>query len=692
MPTAPSTRDLPRTAPASTAPAAGISRVPYLPGLDGLRALAVVAVMVYHANSAWLPGGFLGVEVFFVISGYLITLLIIAEREKTGRLDMKHFWIRRARRLLPALFLMMFLVVAYTALFMRDTLGQLRGDVVAGLGYVMNWYQIWVGQGYTAAGDFAPLRHLWSLAVEEQFYLIWPLVMVALLARGTRGIARTAGWLVGIAIALTVLMAVLYQPGIIGTCTQTPEQYWTIGDRCISKMDTLYLSSITRAGGILLGAAFAMLWRPVAIMRSPLREKGPLLDLLAIVAIAGLGAMTWWVYLVDPTGADPVLFRGGFFLCAVLTLVVIAAITHRGARTGPILGNPVLLWIGTRSYGLYLYHWPIYQAIRKVAGNPLSLQEFVVAMVLTALVTEASYRFVETPIRTGHARRWWAGLRRSPDPLPRQLVLGTAAIAVAIGLFSGVSLATAPLQQNEIAQSLDDAADAVVDLGGLIGGDDGTTGDDGEPGVDGDTITTSPEPTVAPDPTGPPDPTFEPGPDPTVEPGPEPTVPPTTAAPETTTTPPPAVIPLLAVGDSVMLGAAPQLRDRGIVVDAQESRQMSSMVPVMQQLRADGRLGVGVVVHLGTNGSIGNDTLTAFMDALVDVPNVVVMTLRANRSWIPGNNERLRALGARPNVTLVDWEQLSSQCPGTCFYSDGIHLRPDGQRYYAQLVADALGM
>ena len=155
-------------------PRQAISRVPYLPGLDGMRALAVVAVILYHTNNGWLPGGFIGVEVFFVISGYLITLLLIGEHEKTGRIDLKQFWMRRARRLLPALFLMMALLMVYSAIFERDTLGKLRGDVIAGVAYVTNWYQIWTGAGYTALLDFAPLRHLWSLAVEEQFYLLWP--------------------------------------------------------------------------------------------------------------------------------------------------------------------------------------------------------------------------------------------------------------------------------------------------------------------------------------------------------------------------------------------------------------------------------------------------------------------------------------------------------------------------------------
>ncbi len=179
----------------AAASAAQISQLPHLRGLDGLRALAVVAVMVYHANHSWLSGGFLGVEMFFVISGYLITLLLIGEHERSGRVRLGQFWLRRARRLLPALFVMMTLLAMYLALFNRRPQGRTRGDFIGGILYGSNWYQIVVGQGYTATEAFAPLRHLWSLAVEEQFYLVWPLVMLLILRHGARPVAagRRAG-------------------------------------------------------------------------------------------------------------------------------------------------------------------------------------------------------------------------------------------------------------------------------------------------------------------------------------------------------------------------------------------------------------------------------------------------------------------------------------------------------------------
>jgi peptidoglycan/LPS O-acetylase OafA/YrhL len=639
--------------------------VPYLPGLDGMRAIAVVAVMVYHANPDWLPGGFLGVEVFFVISGYLITLLLISEKERTSTIDMRQFWIRRARRLLPALFTMMIALTIWTALFERDALGKLRGDVIAAFFYVSNWYQIWTGAGYTAANDFAPLRHLWSLAVEEQFYVIWPLVMFALLRGGTRKIADISRYLVVAALVITVVLAVLHHSGPVGTPEVTPEAYWTIFGRDISKVDALYLSTFTRASGLLLGAAFAMIWRPVALMRGPLRSKGRLLDAVALVGFAALGAMAWWMYLLGPDGADPWLFRGGFLLCAIATLMMIAAVTHQRAFTSRVLSIPVLLWIGTRSYGLYLYHWPIYQMIRNIAGNHLKLHEFVLAMVATAVVTEASYRFIETPIRKGTFGASLARIGRSPVPGPRHALLGTGAVVAALSLFAGVSLATAPVEENEVRQTLEQGAEFTCDVvndptcSGVGSSDPAAVSDDA----------TAPD--AATDPSG------------------VPTLPP--AETTTTTTQPPAPIAQFALGDSVMLGAAGELAKRGFVVDAEESRQFSDGRVIIEQLNAAGRLGEVVVVHLGTNGDIDPDDMTAMMDALAAVPQVLLLTIDVERAWTESNNSLIfDAASTYANVSVLYWADLDDSCPGDCFQSDGFHLRPDGQAYYAALIEGAL--
>jgi peptidoglycan/LPS O-acetylase OafA/YrhL len=558
----------------------------------------------------------------------------------------------------------------WTAIFDRDALGKLRGDVIAALLYVSNWYQIWTGAGYTASNEFAPLRHLWSLAVEEQFYIVWPLVMFALLRGGTRRIADISRWLVVTALVITLFVALVYTSGPIGTPEVTPDAYWSVAGREISKFDWSYLGTFSRAAGLILGAAFAMVWRPVAVMRGPLRTKGPLLDVVALAGLLILAAMTWWMWLIGPSGGNPVLFRVGFLLCAVATLMMVAAVTHQRAVTSRVLSIPVLLWIGTRSYGLYLYHWPIYQIMRGIAGVHLSFAEFVFAMIATGIITELSYRFVETPIRKGTVGASWRRIRNSPVSGLRNLVLACGVVLAGLMVFAGVSLATAKVVENEVRQSLDAAAGATCD----VVNDPNCDGvDETVPDNAATDITAAPQDTAATNPAG----SLVAVPPPTVE--------------TTTTTTAPVVIPKLALGDSVMLGAAEQLKAQGFTVDAVESRAFVNGLDTVQTLKEQGRLGDVVVVHLGTNGPISEGDMTKMMEALADVPQVLLLTVDVPRDYTAGNNGLIYdTANTYPNVSLLDWAGLDDGCPGECFYSDGFHLRPAGQEYYAQLIAAAL--
>lgn len=703
-------------------PSVPISRVPYLPGLDGMRALAVLSVMVYHANSTWLSGGFLGVEVFFIISGYLITLLLIAEHERTGQVKLGQFWLRRARRLLPALFTMMALVMVACALFMRDELGKLRGDVVAGLLYVSNWYQIWTGQGYTASADFAPLRHLWSLAVEEQFYLIWPLVMLLILRRGRSRLPRIGAWLFVIALAIALVTAVLYQPGVIGTPTATPDQYFDIAGRHLTRTDTLYLSTITRSGGILMGAGFAMWWRPYAVMRSPLRNRAAMFDVVAFAGLGALGLLMWQLHVTlqsnEGLEGDAWLFRGGFLLTGLVTIVVIAAVTHLRSLSGRVLGNRVFNWIGLRSYGLYLYHWPVYQFIRKEAGIGLTLPKFAVALVITFAITELSYRCIETPIRSGRLREWVRiNLRGRPTPqaaLRRRRALAGGVLALALPVFAGISLAFAPLRQSDVAQSLSAGEGAVTDvLGGLPATPSGADSPDATPRSTSTTdapdavTTTEPKPPTTTAPSDAVATTSAPPGDPTstgsvvVDP-PSSTPPPTeapattvpaTEAPTTTAAARPNPFDVIAIGDSVMLGAAPALQAKGAIVDAEVNRQGTRGIEIVEYLVSSGQLPNYLVIHLGTNGPASQETLDRMITAAKDVPFILVLTVRADRGWTADNNQRIRDLEIRyqGQVHLLDWANVSNQCVDNCFYSDNIHLRPNGQQFYADQVWAALG-
>jgi len=669
------------TAAPLTAPANGeqLSRVPYLPGLDGLRAVAVVAVMVYHANSTWLSAGFLGVEVFFVISGYLITLLLIAEKERTGGVRVGQFWFRRARRLLPALFLMMVGLVIYMALFDRRPMGQTRGDLLAGTFYVSNWFQVWVGHSYTAAEAFAPLRHLWSLAVEEQFYLLWPLIMMLILRFRRDKLPRVAIWLVAISVGLAAIVAAMYISGtvyigvdsITGAPSCGPREshgYVTLFGRCVNVNETMYIGTITRAGGLMLGAAFAMVWRPIAIMRSPMRHRGRRIDLIALASLAGLALLMNKLYLLNKhdLSYDTWLFRGGFIATGVCSIGVIAAATHRRSWIGRLMGIAPLRWVGTRSYGLYLYHWPIYQVLRD-PGQPLQLRQFVIAMLITVPITELSYRFVELPIRLGRLSKFVAAHRDASTTEARQRRRRTLVIGSAVALLAGfatVSVATADVvcvTQLECDSEQGREAIAAGIASSVPITEASTTSSlavPNRPTLD-DAIPT----TVAA------------------------TAPPTTVDPID-------LIPTQAFGESVMLGAVSELSAGGIVVDAAVSRQGTDMAELLARMRADGQLSRIVIIQTGTNGYVNDANFDLIMAQLPPelTPMVVVLTVRAPRAWISHNNERIRALPQRfPNVVVLDWEVASATILDQ-LSGDGFHLRTGGaKQFYANLIFDAIG-
>ena len=356
-----------------------------------------------------------------------------------------------ARRLLPAIGVLLVGVTIYSALFRRDALGQLRGDVLAAITYVSNWYQIWVGQGYTRIGRLraaeAPVEPRRRGAVLPALARSsWPPCC------GPVGIdcPASAGGSPASPSTITAVVAMLMYRGPVGTPAVTPDAYWTVGGRPISKLDFLYLSTPTRAIGLLLGAAFAMIWRPAALLRGPMRERGRLLDVVAAVGMIGLAALCWYLRIVTPDGADPWLFRGGFLVTGLATLCVIAAVTHQRSATGRVLGTTLLVWIGTRSYGLYLYHWPIFQGIRRIAGTALTGAQFVVAMAVTAVVAELSYRYVEMPVRRRTVGRAWRRLQLTASQNGRRALAVGAASAIVLVAFAGAGLATARVTPNAI--------------------------------------------------------------------------------------------------------------------------------------------------------------------------------------------------------------------------------------------------
>jgi peptidoglycan/LPS O-acetylase OafA/YrhL/lysophospholipase L1-like esterase len=370
----------------------------YLPGLDGLRALAVASVVAYHLDVGWAQGGLLGVGVFFTLSGYLITDLLLGQVETAGQLQLGDFWLRRARRLLPALFVMLTVVVAWVTLLDKTQLPAIRGAVAASAGYVSNWWLIAQHSSYFAQfGPPSPLGHLWSLAVEEQFYLVWPWLLWLGLwwwrrrhpgagpGLPARARSRAAAVTLLLATASAVTMALLYQPGYDPT--------------------RVYDGTDTRAFALLIGAALAFVWPSRQLRRPPSRVARCSLE------AAGAAGLTVFAFLVWHTSQySAFLYRGGMVLLSFATALMVAAAAVPASRFGRMMGWAPLRWLGVRSYGIYLWHFPII-----VLTTPLyaraSLTRGALQVAATVGAAALSWRYIEEPIRRGGLSRWWAQLR-----------------------------------------------------------------------------------------------------------------------------------------------------------------------------------------------------------------------------------------------------------------------------------------
>ncbi|HZB09024.1 MAG TPA: acyltransferase family protein [Rubrobacter sp.] len=358
----------------------------YMPGLDGLRALAVLAVIAYHLNPAWAPGGLLGVGVFFTLSGYLITDLLLGQREATGRLQLGDFWLRRARRLLPALFLMLAVVVAWVTLLDRSLLPGLRGDVLAAVGYVSNWWNIVREASYFARFWPPPLDHLWSLAVEEQFYLIWPWLLWLGL-RYVPGRYTLAGLTLAGASLSAFAMALIHQPGVDPT--------------------RVYEGTDTRAFGLLIGAALAMVWPSRELRADRVNHRGRLLiDGAAVVGLVVIGILIW-----RTSEYSPLLYNGGIVLLSVATALVLTALVHPASWLGVAVGWTPLRWLGVRSYGIYLWHYPIIVLTAPGPQQKASFSLEALQVVATIVVAALSWRYFEEPIRRGAIGQIWTHTR-----------------------------------------------------------------------------------------------------------------------------------------------------------------------------------------------------------------------------------------------------------------------------------------
>jgi peptidoglycan/LPS O-acetylase OafA/YrhL len=578
-------------------------RLPYMPGIDALRAIAVLAVFFYHVNTGgWDPGGFLGVDVFFVISGYLITALLLSEYRRTGHLDVLRFWLRRARRLLPAVAVMIAVTLVVAAIAIPGDVSSLRGDALASLFYVNNWHLIISNQSYFQ--EFARpslFRHLWSLSVEEQFYLLWPLIFAAgmtLFGRKRLLIGVLAG-----AVASTVLMIILFDPG---------------------SPDRAFYGTDTRAVGLLLGVALAMVWHPSRLRPVTGRGARWILDAVGVLALVMIIRS-----FLDVHDFDPGLYHGGLLLLAFWTALLVGVLAHPAARLGTVLGNPPLVWLGLRSYSFYLYHWPVLMLTRSDVDVPLHGPVLVVLqLALTLVLADLSYRYVEQPFRQ----------RRGSKAAPAWLGVGRPALAAVVA-----------------------ATVLVVGWSGLVSG--GRT-----PGLHADVASANPGTQQGN--------SGATGPDGTVIRMP-------------TLRDPPKV---LAIGDSVMAGAADTLRREfkgNAIVDAKEGRQPTDYPDVVEAYRNSGGLPNHVIVQIGNNGPIWYDDLVALRDSLEGVEHVYLLNVEVPRSWEGEVNSELSEFVPSdwPQATVIDWHSAAADSSDLTY--DQIHLTPAGERLYASLIAQA---
>jgi peptidoglycan/LPS O-acetylase OafA/YrhL len=401
----------------------------YMPGLDGLRALAVLVVIAYHLGFGWAPGGLLGVGVFFTLSGYLITDLLLAHRAR-GDFRLTSFWLGRARRLLPALFLMLVVVTAWVTAIGPAQPAQFREAVAAAALYVSNWQLIFHHVSYFARfAAPSPLNHLWSLAVEEQFYIVWPFLLLLGLRfvpdRSSLGIRpRLAAVTVVLALSSALAMALLYHPSL------DPSR--------------VYYGTDTRACELLAGAALAMVWPSRRLKTDIAAGARRALDGLGVAGLIGIGLLVW-----RTNEFSPFLYRGGFLLLAISTALVVAALAHPACRLGGVLGAGPLRWIGVRSYGIYLWHFPIIVLTTPggVADGAEPLRE-ALQVGATLAVAALSWRYVEEPVRHGALGRLWRRLRAGEwraQAIPRRTwalaVAAFAVLALAIAGLAGVGTA-----------------------------------------------------------------------------------------------------------------------------------------------------------------------------------------------------------------------------------------------------------
>jgi peptidoglycan/LPS O-acetylase OafA/YrhL/lysophospholipase L1-like esterase len=599
----------------------------HIEGLDGVRAFAVVTVLVFHLWPNHLPGGFLGVDVFFVISGFLITTLLLREGRRDGRIDLPAFWLRRVRRLVPALVLVVATSLAAALVVSRSLLVNADRQTLGALTFSSNWLEVSAGSDYFGATAPALFVTFWSLAVEEQFYLFWPIILVGVLALAQGPVARVRTALAAAA-ASALLMAVLVDP--TGNTTR------------------VYYGTDTHLFGLMIGAAVAFAFAGDVGIFAQRRW----LRLRRWVGFAALAGLLGLAVVMDDDATFT--YRGGLLLASVLGAVVVASLPGPPSALTRTASQRPIAWIGERSYGIYLWHWPVILIVAALLpatapGADPTLVAVVLSLGATFGLAAASYRWIEMPVRRDGFRVAWSKLRS------HRLAAGAAAALVGLAV---IALVTAP-NKSQAELAVEEGERLIAEQNrqaGILSPD--------EQEVTDTTAATTTVPAL--DAAWPPEQPLPPG------------------------------DLMIGFGDSVLSGVAPAMYAEfpGMVLDAVPIRQWKDAPGIVQQSIDAGTIRPVVVLSFGTNAGLESEGsqqgLRAVLDALGPARRVVLVNTVGISDWVPSTNATLAAISAEyPNTLVMDWHSTVAANPGL-LHDDRTHPNMEGMAVFADQVATTI--
>ena len=425
----------------------------HISSIDGLRAIAVTAVVLYHLGISWIPGGFLGVDLFFVISGYVITRLILDSINQSSALDLRAFYAARIRRIYPGFLFMVISTIIFIGVWAPEAIKRFLSDLPYALSGTINWALVARNQDYFETIGRPPLlQHTWSLAVELQFYLVWPIILLTVLKYfGKKNIARIA--LIIAIISGTILFLVSLQLDQANT----------------SKVSHIYFGTDTHSLGLFLGSALAVSWIPQNLSAKITRRAQDVIDGIGVVGLLGL--ISTFLFIDE---SNPSLYKIAFPLAAVFGCLVIISLVHPASRFAPIISTPPFRWIGQRSYGIYIWHWVIFQVTRPsvdLSGETWAL--YLARVLLVLALADISLRWVEIPFRQGQVQTWFRGMKyRSSKERVRQQISVLVSIIAVLAVTTSISV-SAINKSNQISQVINeeitDQEESPVDLGSTTG-------------------------------------------------------------------------------------------------------------------------------------------------------------------------------------------------------------------------------